>query len=127
MSSILAIAVGGGIGSVARHYAASAMITLFGEAFPYGTLFVNVLGSFIMGVLIETMALRWQVTPEMRAFLVTGFLGGFTTFSTFSLDVFRLAETGQAVLAALYIALSVFISILAIFGGVWLIRGVFVG
>ncbi len=124
MNGILAIALGGGIGSVARHYAATAMILFFGTAFPFGTLLVNVLGSFIMGVLIEMMALKWQVTPEVRAFLVTGFLGGFTTFSTFSLDVFKLAETGQAAAAALYVALSVFVSILAIFAGVWLVRGV---
>lgn len=127
MNGILAIAFGGGLGSVARHYASSAMISFLGGIFPYGTLLVNVLGSFVMGVLIETMAQKWPVTPETRAFLVTGFLGGFTTFSTFSLDVFKLAETGQAAMAAVYIALSVFVSIIAIFGGVWLMRGVLAG
>jgi len=121
MNAILAIALGGGLGSVARHYA----IAAFGSGFPYGTLFVNVLGSFIIGALMETMALKWQVPLEMRAFLVTGFLGGFTTFSAFSLDVLKLVDTDQYMSAALYVLASVTLSLAAIFLAVHLIRGVF--
>ena len=127
MNGILAIALGGGMGSVARHYAVIAMIALLGTAFPYGTLIVNILGSFVIGVLVEGMAHKWQVTQEVRAFLVTGFLGGFTTFSSFSLDVFKLADTGQALLAAFYVSISILGSILAVFAGVWFMRGVLAG
>lgn len=123
MPLVAAIFIGGGLGSVARHYAVLAAARLFGEAFPYGTLFVNVLGSLLIGVVIELGALKWQVSPEMRALIVTGFLGGFTTFSAFSLDVLKLAETGQGITAAAYIAASVFLSLLAVFAATHLLRG----
>jgi CrcB protein len=121
MNMILAIALGGGIGSVARHYA----VSLFSSAFPYGTLLVNVLGSLIIGLFMELMAQKWQVSLEIRAFLVTGFLGGFTTFSAFSFDVLKLVETNQYIPAALYVFLSVGLSLAAIFAAVFLVRGVF--
>ncbi|MCK4945781.1 MAG: fluoride efflux transporter CrcB [Alphaproteobacteria bacterium] len=122
---ILAIALGGGLGSVLRHYAVNTVTGIFGDAFPYGILLVNVLGSFIIGAIMETMALKWQVPLETRAFLVTGLLGGFTTFSTFSFDVLRLIETNQYITAALYVFLSVTFSLTAIFVAVYLVRGVF--
>lgn len=125
MGMVLAIFVGGGAGSVLRHFSILGASRLFGEAFPYGTLFVNVLGSFLIGLLVEGFALKFQLPAEMRALLVTGFLGGFTTFSAFSFDFFRLVETGHAVSAAVYAAVSVFLSILAVFAGVFLLRGVF--
>ncbi len=118
-NTLLFIFLGGGLGSVLRHFSASKAADLFGMALPYGTLCVNVLGSFIIGVLAETIS-----TPETRAFLLTGFLGGFTTFSAFSLDFFKLAETGQMTLALFYAGLSVVLSLLAVFGGVFLARGV---
>lgn len=125
MNMILAIALGGGLGSVLRHYAVNTVTGIFGDSFPYGILLVNVLGSFIIGALMETMALKWQVPLETRAFLVTGLLGGFTTFSTFSFDVLRLIETNQYITAALYVFLSVALSLTAIFVAIYLIRGVF--
>lgn len=125
MYLIFAIALGGGLGSVARHYSVAAAASLWGAAFPYGTLLVNVLGSFVIGALMETMAQKWQVSLEVRAFLVTGFLGGFTTFSAFSFDVLKLAETGQYLSALLYGSLSVVLSLAAIFCAVYLVRGVF--
>lgn len=125
MNMILAIAFGGGLGSVARHYSILAAAKLWGQAFPYGTLLVNVAGSFIIGVLMELMARKWQVPLETRAFLVTGFLGGFTTFSAFSFDVLKLAETGQFLTALVYVLLSVGLSLTAIFLAVHLTRGVF--
>jgi CrcB protein len=125
MNMILAIALGGGLGSVARHYAIAATNGILGGGFPYGTLLVNVLGSFIIGALMESMALKWQVPLETRAFLVTGFLGGFTTFSAFSFDVLKLVDTDRYLTAFLYVLLSVALSLGAIFGAVHLIRGVF--
>jgi CrcB protein len=125
MNLILAIAVGGGLGSVARHYAIATANNMWGQAFPYGTLLVNVLGSFIIGVLMEAMALKWQVSLETRAFLVTGFLGGFTTFSAFSFDVLKLVDTDQYLSASLYVLSSVALSLAAIFLAVYLIRWVF--
>jgi len=127
MNMILAIAIGGGLGSVTRHYAITAAGNLWGAAFPYGTLLVNVVGSFIIGALMETMALKWQVSLETRAFLVTGFLGGFTTFSAFSFDVLKLVDTNQYLTAGLYVLLSVGLSLFAIFSAVYLVRGAFAG
>ena len=120
MNMILAIALGGALGSVLRHYSIAA---LPGDSFPYGTLFVNVLGSFLIGLLVELGALKWQVPLEVRAFLVTGILGGFTTFSAFSLDIFKLIDTHHSPTAAVYVAASVGLSILAVFGGAWVVRG----
>jgi CrcB protein len=125
MNMILAIALGGGLGSVTRHYAITMAGQLWGIAFPYGTLIVNVLGSFIIGALMETMAQKWQVSREVSAFMVTGFLGGFTTFSAFSFDVLKLVDTNQYFPAVAYVLLSVGLSLAAIFAAVHLMRGVF--
>jgi fluoride exporter len=124
MNMLIAIFAGGGLGSLARHFAITGTARLMGDAFPYGTVLVNVLGSLVIGMLMETMALKWQVSLEMRALLVTGFLGGFTTFSAFSMDVLKLADTGHMVAAAAYVAASVFLSLLAVFGGAAMIRAV---
>lgn len=118
MNMIFAIAAGGALGSILRHYAVAAL----NAAFPYGTLFVNVLGSFLIGLLIEWLALKGNLPQETRAFLITGFLGGFTTFSAFSADALRLADTGAVTQAILYILLSVGLSLLAVFSGVYLVR-----
>jgi fluoride exporter len=122
MNMIVAIFLGGGLGSVTRHYA----VTWLSGAFPYGTMAVNIVGSFIIGALLEIMAQKWQVSQEVRALLITGFLGGFTTFSAFSFDVFKLVETEQFLPALAYIVLSVVLSLAAVFGAVHLMRGVFV-
>jgi len=124
MNTVLAIALGGGFGAATRHYAILLVTQLFGQDFPYGTLFVNVLGSFLIGAILETLALKYDLPLEIKAFLVTGFLGGFTTFSTFSLDVFKLAETGAYVSSIVYVLSSVLISIMAIFLAVYIVRGV---
>jgi CrcB protein len=124
MKLILAIAAGGAIGAVARHYVAHQAAVWLGHGFPVGTLAVNVIGSFVMGVLIETMALTWSTSAELRAFLTVGVLGAFTTFSTFSLDVAALIERGETLNAGLYIAASVILSIGALFGGLILMRAI---
>ncbi len=124
MNMILAIVLGGGIGSAARHYAITGATAAMGEGFPYGTLFVNVLGSFVIGALMEGMALKWDMPLEARAFLVTGFLGGFTTFSAFSFDVLKLVDTDKFMTAAVYVTASVGLSLAAIFLAVKIVRGV---
>ena len=122
MKMILAIAAGGALGAVARHLAVHRVALLLGAGFPWGTLAVNVVGSFAMGLLIEISALVWQPPGEVRAFLAVGFLGAFTTFSTFALDVAVLYERGQLAATAGYIAGSVTLSVAALFAGMTLVR-----
>lgn len=124
MNMLFAVFLGGGLGSLARHYSVLGAGKLLGAGFPYGTLFVNVLGSLVIGFLAEGFALKWQVAPETRALLVTGFLGGFTTFSAFSFDFYKLAEAGSAVLAVAYAALTFILCLVAVFVGVFIAKGV---
>lgn len=124
MKMLLAVAVGGAIGAVARYKTIGWVGHLAGHGFPWGTLAVNVVGSFLMGVLIEVGALRQVLTPELRAFLAVGALGAFTTFSSFALDVAALWERGDTGAAAAYIASSTTLSILALFAGLWTVRQV---
>lgn len=125
LSMTAAVAAGGALGAVARHAVGLAAVRLFGHGFPWGTMIVNIAGSFLIGLLIAVMALKWQVGEQARAFLVTGILGGFTTFSAFALDVATLYER-KAVLAAFsYVAGSVGLSLIAIFAGLALGRLLF--
>ena len=119
---LLAIAIGGAAGSLARHYLSSGIYNVTGSAFPYGILIVNVLGGLIMGVVVELGALKLNYSLEMRAFLTTGILGGFTTFSTFSLDAALLIERGDWLGAVTYMVGSVLLSVGALFAGLWLVR-----
>jgi len=119
---ILAVAAGGAIGSVARYLVGVGSTKLFGLAFPWGTLFINISGSFLIGVFVELFALKWDLPQTGRVFLTVGICGGFTTFSTFSLDSYVLMEHGDFWLAAAYIVGSVVLSIAALFGGLHLIR-----
>lgn len=114
---IAAVAAGGAAGAVVRFLVMSGMGHWLGHGFPWGTLVVNIVGSFVLGSLIEIMALVWSPTETMRAFLVVGVLGAFTTFSTFSLDAISLFERGQVISAALYVAASVFVCVLALWLG----------
>lgn len=122
MNMLLAVACGGAIGAVGRYLVVSQVGHWLGSGFPYGTLTVNVAGSFVLGVLIEIGALAWSPSPEMRAFLVVGLLGAFTTFSTFSLDVVVLAERGAFLPAVFYITASVVLSVAGLFAGMRLLR-----
>ena len=119
---LAAVALGGALGAVGRYLVMSAVALWFGLSFPWGTLTVNVVGSFAMGALIEISALAWSPSPEVRALLAVGVLGAFTTFSTFSLDVVALIGRGAHTAAGAYIALSVVLSIAALFAGLHLFR-----
>ncbi len=119
---ILAVAAGGALGSVARYLVGIGSTRLFGVSFPWGTLIINIAGSFLIGVFVEMFALKWDLPQTARVFLTVGICGGFTTFSTFSLDSYVLIERGEFGLAAAYIVGSVVLSIAALVGGLHLIR-----
>lgn len=119
---IAAVALGGAIGSVGRYLAGIGAGKLFGVGFPWGTLIINIVGSFLIGVFVESFALRWDLPQAARVFLTVGICGGFTTFSTFSLESFLMIERGEFGPAAAYIGASVVVSILALFAGLQLIR-----
>jgi CrcB protein len=113
----LIVFVGAGIGGALRHGVNLAATRFFGFGFPFGTLIVNVIGSLIMGLLAGYFAYRTGVPQHMRLFLTTGILGGFTTFSAFSLDAALLMERHAYGLAAAYVAVSVAVSLAALFAG----------
>ncbi len=124
MNMIVAIALGGGLGAVGRYAVGAGALALFGPGFPMGTLIANVVGGFLMGVVVETGALKLSYSPELRAFLTVGLLGGFTTFSAFSLESALMMERGEWGLAFLYIVGSAVLAIAALFAGLWLVRSV---
>lgn len=124
MVNLLLVALGGAIGSVCRYLTGVLMTRLLGMAFPWGTLTVNVVGSFAIGFLTELVARKLNASMEMRLLIVVGFLGGFTTFSSFSLDTLALYERGATAAALAYILVSVTVSLLATFGGLAVGRAV---
>lgn len=123
--AFLLIFIGGGLGSSLRHAVNQASAVVFGPDYPYGTLFVNVVGSLAMGVLAGWFALRGEGGQLLRLFAATGVLGGFTTFSAFSLDAALLWERGQTAGAAFYVLTSVLVAILSIFTGLFIARTIF--
>lgn len=118
MLQILAIAGGGAVGAVARFLVSTGVYRLLGRDFPWGTLAVNVLGSFGMGLLFVLLLERSLVSAELRAAILIGFLGSFTTFSTFSLETLTLVEQGEALRALLNVALSVLLCVAACWAGI---------
>jgi CrcB protein len=119
---ILAVALGGAVGSVARYLVGIGSGKLFGLDFPWGTLIINIVGSFLIGVFVESFALKWDLPQAARVFLTVGICGGFTTFSTFSLDSYLLIDRGELWSAAAYMAGSVVLSVTALFAGLELIQ-----
>lgn len=124
MNMIVAIALGGGLGAVGRYAVGAGALAIFGPGFPIGTLLANVVGGFLMGVVVEAGALKYSYSPELRAFLTIGVLGGFTTFSAFSLESALMMERGEWGLAFIYVVGSAVLAIAALFAGLWLVRSV---
>jgi len=118
----LIVFLGGGIGAALRHGVNLASARLLGTAFPYHTLIINVTGSLVMGLIAGYFALKGDSSQSWRLFLTTGILGGYTTFSAFSLDAALLYERGELGLAALYVLASVALSIGGLFAGLALVR-----
>jgi CrcB protein len=118
----LIVFLGGGLGAALRHGVNVTMARLAGASFPFATLFENVTGSLVMGALAAYFAFKGDTTQHWRFFLTTGILGGYTTFSAFSLDAVLLYERGELGLAALYVAASVSLSIAGLFAGLWMVR-----
>jgi CrcB protein len=118
------VALGGAVGAGCRHLVGLAALRLFGPGFPVGTLSVNVVGGLLMGIVAGYFALKYQgsMGQELRLFLATGILGGFTTFSAFSLDAMLLWERGALFAASAYVALSVVLSIAALALGLMIMR-----
>jgi CrcB protein len=116
MRILLLVSAGGALGAGARHLVNVAALRALGATFPWGTLIVNVAGAFAMGLVVEWITRRLGDSPEARAFLTTGILGGFTTFSAFALDAHLLAIRGAIGLSIIYVVASVVLSI----GGLWL-------
>jgi CrcB protein len=118
----LIVFLGAGIGGAGRHGVNVLSARLFGTGFPAGTLVINVLGCLVMGLIAGAFAFRGHLPQELRQFLTTGILGGFTTFSAFSLDAALLWERGEVGLAALYVGASVILSLVAVAAGLALSR-----
>ena len=114
------VALGGALGATLRYATMISAARILGVGFPVGTIFINILGSFIMGFLV--VALDQRNLLNLYPFLMIGLLGGFTTFSAFSLDTYMLYEQGNIVGLMLYVTISVLFSIMALFGGIWLGR-----
>ena len=121
---MLLASLGGAIGAGLRYLIGNLAIRFLGVSFPWATLFVNIAGSLLMGILIGVLARRTGTPNEVRIFLATGLLGGFTTFSAFSLDAISLWQRGESASAAGYVLASVIFSLLALFIGLMIVRSV---
>ena len=122
MKVLLAVAIGGAIGAIARFQLSQSFIKSFSGDFIYNIMVANIVGCFLMGVCYEFMNLKMNVGVEWRAFFMVGILGAFTTFSSFALDVFILVERGNFLNASLYILSSVVFSIVGLFVGIYIMR-----
>ncbi len=126
MLQLFAVALGGAVGTMLRYLASSGIYLWLGRGFPYGTLAVNLIGSFLIGLMTETLILqRLAIALEYRTAILVGVMGGFTTFSTFSLETFYLLEQGQIGKAGLNVAASVFGCLLAVWAGLAVGKGLF--
>tara|TARA_B100000700_G_scaffold313057_1_gene397501 strand:- start:270 stop:650 length:381 start_codon:yes stop_codon:yes gene_type:complete len=123
MKILLMVAIGGALGAVARHQSNQFIMKIFGGKFPIDTIFVNIIGSFIMGLLFELFTSKITISYEWRTLIFTGVLASFTTFSSFALDVALLTERNEYFHALTYIGGSVILSIGFLFLGLWAMRG----
>jgi CrcB protein len=122
MYHLVLVAIGGAVGSSLRHLVNLAALRFVGQGFPWSTLTINIVGSFAIGAFMELLVRRLGVSNEVRLFIATGVLGGFTTFSAFSLDFALLWERGASIPALAYLLASVIGAIVALFMGLWLAR-----
>ncbi len=122
MWTYVAIAIGGTLGCWSRFAQTNLVQTVYGRDFPYATLTINVIGSFLMGFLFVETSERLTLPPELRTGILTGFIGGYTTFSTFEMETLLLAEGGDLIKSVLYVVLSVCLGFLAAFGGAYIAR-----
>ena len=118
----LLVFIGGGLGSTLRHIINVVSARVLGTAFPYHTFIINITGSIVMGLIAGYFAFKGDASQHWRLFLTTGILGGYTTFSAFSLDAALLYERGATGLAALYVLASVILSIIGLFAGLAVVR-----
>lgn len=121
LKNILFVAAGGAAGTILR-YLGQKYIATEGSAFPYGTFFINIVGCFFIGILYSIWARNQSANEDMRMLLMTGFCGGFTTFSAFSLEGMRLIQQEKILIFFLYFAASVVLGLLATFAGAWITR-----
>ncbi len=122
MRPLLFIAIGGALGALSRYWLANFINDLVSTRLHVGTLVVNIVGSFLIGVIYVLIVEKLFLHPEWRNVLIVGFLGAFTTFSTFSLESINYLENGYAGMAALYILLSVLLCLVASGAGIWITR-----
>jgi CrcB protein len=122
VTGYILVFIGGGLGSTLRHTINMVCARLLGTAFPYHTFIINITGSTVMGLIAGYLAFKGGASQPWRLFLMTGILGGYTTFSAFSLDAAMLYEKGEIGLAALYVVGSVVLSIAGLFAGLALVR-----
>ena len=122
--SYLLVFIGGGLGSCLRHAVNVICPRFLGTNFPYHTFIINITGSIVMGLIAGYLAFKGEASQPWRLFLMTGILGGYTTFSAYSLDSAVLYERGEIGLAALYVVGSVVLSILGLFAGLALVRSI---
>lgn len=126
MNGLIYVALGGAIGASCRYLLGGVAFRVMGPGFPWGTLAANVIGGLLMGLLVGWLAFRVSGGENLRLFLAVGVLGGFTTFSSFSLEALRMIETKAYGLAVGYMSASVVLSVLAVFIGLMMARKLFV-
>jgi fluoride exporter len=122
MQAYIAIAIGGILGCWARYAMTNLVQDAYGRDFPYATLSINVLACFMMGFLFVETLERLTISPVLRIGILTGFIGGFSTFSTFAMETLLLAEQGEAAKSMLYVLLSLVLGMIATFGGAYIAR-----
>jgi CrcB protein len=122
MSRLFLIGVAGFIGTIGRYWLSDVIAKRYGETFPFGTLVVNLTGCFLAGLLFYLLQERFVVSPTARTVVFVGFLGGFTTFSSFGLQTFSLLQNGEFGLATLYLTASNFVGLLLVWAGYTLAR-----
>ncbi len=120
MPPVLLVFLGGGAGAVARYGSGLLATRWLGATWPYGTLGVNLIGAFLIGLIVQVLALKFSAPEPLRLLLVTGFLGGYTTFSAFALETTAMLQRGEVAPAALYVALSVLGTVALVLLGQWL-------